>query len=104
MKERRRCRLPPDQRKLPLATVAARTKLDVDGVEFLLMRAMSLGLVTGSIDELEATVEIRHVQPRVLTPTEIEALKAHVGTWMGKVDGAAALLDAEGVSAIEAIA
>ena len=50
------CRLPPDQRKIPLATIAARTKLDIDGVEFLLMRAMSLKLVTGTIDEIDATV------------------------------------------------
>ena len=90
------CRLPPDQRKIPLSTIAARTKLDVDGVEFLLMRAMSLRLVTGTIDEIESTVDVRHVAPRVLTPAEIAGLKVHVESWMAKVDGASALLEAEG--------
>jgi hypothetical protein len=97
------CRLPPERRKIPLATISARTKLDIDGTEFLLMRAMSLKLITGTIDEIESVVDIRHVQPRVLTPAEITGLKAHVESWMAKVDGASSMLEAEGVSAIEAV-
>jgi 26S proteasome regulatory subunit N9 len=97
-------RLPPDQRRIPIATVAARTQLDADGVEFLLMRAMSLKLVSGSIDSIDQTCNITHVAPRVLTPTELNGLKGHLKTWVGKVEGAAALLSSEGVSAIEAFA
>ena len=92
-------RLPPDQRKITLATIAARTQLDVDGVEFLLMRAMSLKLVTGTIDEVESVVDIRHVQPRILTMPEIAALAGNVRGWVAKVDGAVAMLDGEGVAA-----
>jgi hypothetical protein len=98
------CRLPPDKRKIPLATIAACTQLDIDGVEFLLMRAMSLKLVTGTIDEIEAVVDIRHLQPRVLTVPEIDGLKSNVEGWIKKVDGAAALLDKEGIGAVEALA
>lgn len=39
-------------RRIPLATIAARTKLSVDGVEFLLMKALSLHLIEGVIDEV----------------------------------------------------
>ena len=98
------CRLPPEKRRIPLAQVAARTQLDIDGAEFLLMRAMSLKLVSGQIDELGATVDIRHVAPRVLTMPEIAGLKQNVEGWMAKVDGAAGLLEAEGVTAVEAAA
>lgn len=44
--------LPPEQRRIPLATIAARTKLSVDGVEFLLMKALALHLIEGSIDQV----------------------------------------------------
>jgi hypothetical protein len=44
--------LPPEQRRIPLATIAERTKLSVDGVEFLLMKALALHLIEGSIDQV----------------------------------------------------
>lgn len=37
---------PPEQRTLPLATVGQRTKLDGDGVEFLLMKVCREGAVS----------------------------------------------------------
>lgn len=43
--------LPPEQRCIPLSAIAARTKLSVDGVEFLLMKALALHLIEGSIDQ-----------------------------------------------------
>jgi 26S proteasome regulatory subunit N9 len=98
------CRLPPDQRRIPIATIAARTLLDADGVEFLLMRAMSLKLVEGSIDSIDSSVNITHVAPRVLTPAELNGLKGHLKSWVGKVETAASLLASEGVSAVEAFA
>jgi hypothetical protein len=44
--------LPPEERRIPLATIAARTKLSTDGVEFLLMKALALHLIEGSIDQV----------------------------------------------------
>eukprot|EP00879_Flechtneria_rotunda_P027333 GHRR01029278.1.p1 GENE.GHRR01029278.1~~GHRR01029278.1.p1 ORF type:complete len:339 (+),score=124.00 GHRR01029278.1:1679-2695(+) len=44
--------LPPEQRRIPLSTIAARTKLSIDGVEFLLMKALALHLIEGSIDQV----------------------------------------------------
>jgi 26S proteasome regulatory subunit N9 len=46
--------LPPEQRRIPLATIAERTKLSIDGVEFLLMKALALHLIEGSIDQVGA--------------------------------------------------
>jgi 26S proteasome regulatory subunit N9 len=97
-------RLPPDQRKIPLTTIAARTRLDTDGVEFLLMRAFSLGLLDGTIDEVAGTVHVTRVAPRVLRPEELARLRGHLLAWIGKVDAAAAMLEAEGVTHVAAIA
>lgn len=44
--------LPAEQRRITLADVGARTKLDADGAEFLLMKALSLHLIEGSIDQV----------------------------------------------------
>lgn len=84
--------------------ISARTQLDSDGVEFLLMRAMSLGLVEGTIDSINSSVDITHVAPRVLTPEELAGLQGHLKVWVGKVEAAAELMQSEGVSAIEAFA
>lgn len=52
------CSRPPDQRAIPIADIASATKLTDDGVEFLLMKALSLHLIEGSIDQVAATVQV----------------------------------------------
>jgi 26S proteasome regulatory subunit N9 len=44
--------LPPEGRRIPLSRIAAATKLSIDGVELLLIKALSLHLIEGSIDEV----------------------------------------------------
>ncbi len=56
------CSLPADERTVPLATIASATKLSEDGVEFLLMKALSLHLIEGSIDQVSGTVQVRQTQ------------------------------------------
>lgn len=46
--------LPPEQRRISMSTIAARTKLSIDGVEFLIMKALALHLIEGSIDQVGA--------------------------------------------------
>ena len=46
----------PARRRIPLAAIAGRTKLSVDGVEFLLMKALALHLIEGVIDEVDQEV------------------------------------------------
>ena len=43
---------------MSLHTIAERTKLTVDGAEFLLMKALSLHLIEGIIDEVDETVQV----------------------------------------------
>ena len=48
--------LPAEERHITFSDVGARTKLDADGVEFLLMKALSLHLIEGSLDQASAAV------------------------------------------------
>ena len=52
------CSLPAHQRTIELEAIAARTKLAVDGVEFLLMKTLSLHLIEGVIDQVAGNVQV----------------------------------------------
>ncbi len=58
-----RCSLPAEERTISLATIAAATKLEADGVEFLLMKALSLHLIEGLVDQVAGTVQARPPAP-----------------------------------------
>ena len=52
------------------------------------MRAMSLGLVKGTMDGVEGTVSITWVQPRVLDRDQIKLLQDQLSTWVDKTKSA----------------
>ena len=52
------CSLPAHQRTIELEAIAGRTKLAVDGVEFLLMKTLSLHLIEGVIDQVAGNVQV----------------------------------------------
>ena len=45
------------------------------------MKAMSLGLVKGVIDEVESNVNITWVQPRVLDKSQLSLLSEQLDQW-----------------------
>ena len=93
--------LPADNRQISLQKIASRTKLDTDGVEFLLMKALSLHLIEGSIDGVEEHVQVTWVQPRVLTKPEIEGLKTRLDGWLNKVTATSLKLEHESIGVVE---
>ena len=68
------CRLPAERRTIPLETIAQRTKLSVDGVEFLLMKTLSLRLIEGIIDQVDSTVQVHF-------PLQRSTLAIHRSLW-----------------------
>ena len=50
-------------------------------VEWVLMRAMSLGLIKGIIDGVDGTVNVTWVQPRVLDTKQLSLLNDQLGLW-----------------------
>jgi len=89
--------LPAENRIVKLETIAQRTKLSLDGVEFLLMKALSKHLIEGVLDQVDGTVSVTWVQPRVLTLPQIMGLKDRLCGWISKVDSAAVVLEEEAV-------
>mmetsp|Transcript_17557 Transcript_17557/g.30125 ORF Transcript_17557/g.30125 Transcript_17557/m.30125 type:complete len:387 (-) Transcript_17557:300-1460(-) len=85
--------LPAEERTIPLATIAQRTKLEVDGVEFLLMKALSLHLLEGTVDQVASIASITWVVPRILTRVQLSGLQERLDSWVSKVASLAGSLD-----------
>ena len=77
--------LPADHREISLSDIAAKTKLTIDGVEYLLMKALSVHLIEGIIDQVESKVTVTWVQPRVLLRSQIAELAHRLDGWIEKV-------------------
>lgn len=65
---------PGNQRVLSFREIATETDLPENQVELLVMKALSLGLVKGSIDEVDRKVAMNWVQPRVLDKKQVTPL------------------------------
>jgi len=76
---------PAEGRTLPFRVVAAATKLREEEVELLVMKALSVKLIRGEIDEVSQTVTITWVQPRVLDMVQIGKTRDRVSQWTNKV-------------------
>eukprot|EP00850_Spirogloea_muscicola_P017939 SM000159S01770 [mRNA] locus=s159:118653:121113:- [translate_table: standard] len=86
---------PSEDRTISLSVIAERTKLDVDGVEVLLMKTLSVHLIEGVIDQVEGTVQVSWVQPRVLATPQVAALKERLDLWLTKVHTTLLAIEAE---------
>ncbi|KAG9403846.1 26S proteasome non-ATPase regulatory subunit 13 [Aphanomyces cochlioides] len=77
---------PSHERNIPFADIAAATRLPLNQVEWLVMRALSLGLIKGSIDQVDGIVSVNWVQPRVLESQQLKELQQRLGSWSKKVN------------------
>lgn len=73
-------------RNISFADVATACNLPPTEVEYLLMRAMSIGLISGTIDNVDAIVSITRVQPRVLSREPIGEMAQRLGAWCKNVN------------------
>ncbi|CAG8704177.1 114_t:CDS:2, partial [Acaulospora colombiana] len=73
------------ERTLSFQTIAEETQTPLVEVEHLVMKALSLKLIAGTIDEPAAKVHITWVQPRVLSRHQIETLSSTLGDWLEKM-------------------
>ena len=76
-----------EDRNIPFAVIAKTSEIAIDDVEWLLMKAMSLGLVKGEIDQVEAMVKITWMKPRILDPQRVQIMRETVDKWRIKVQG-----------------
>ncbi|KAI3418543.1 PCI domain-containing protein [Psidium guajava] len=86
---------PSEDRTIPLCVIAERTKLSTQDVEHLLMKSLSVHLIEGVIDQVEGTVYVSWVQPRVLGIQQVKSLRDRLDSWLDKVHTASVSVEAE---------
>jgi len=84
---------PPHERTITFKEIAERGKMPLDLVENLVMRAMSLDLVKGKIDQVDGTVTVTWVLPRVLSISQIDHLTTRLKEWNEKVCKSRSFMD-----------
>lgn len=72
-------------RTLTFEEMATRLHIDMDQVEWVVMRALSVQLVKGTIDQVQKTVHIDWVMPRILNAAQMADLANRFGEWAAKV-------------------
>lgn len=75
--------------------IADESKVTENEVEHLVMKALSLGILKGKIDQVDKIVMVSWVQPRVLDLEQINSLKERLNDWIEKVQKQAVALENE---------
>ncbi|CAH1380757.1 unnamed protein product [Tenebrio molitor] len=84
---------PSHNRQLTFNEIAKETKLPLNEVEVLVMKALSQGLVKGAIDQVAGTVNMTWVQPRVLDRSQITSMIERLNEWCIHVNSMEQLLE-----------
>lgn len=79
-------RRPPHDRAMTFQTISQETKVKPDEIEHLIMKALSLGLLRGKIDQVDEIARINWVQPKVLEKTQIEGMRQRLKEWDSNVN------------------
>jgi 26S proteasome regulatory subunit N9 len=77
---------PPHDRAMSFQTISAETKVKDDEIEHLIMKALSLGLLRGTIDQVAMVARINWVQPKVLDKPQIESMRGRLKDWDSSVN------------------
>ncbi|XP_076444578.1 26S proteasome non-ATPase regulatory subunit 13-like [Babylonia areolata] len=72
---------PATDRQLTFQVIAQTARIPVNEVELLVMKALSLGLVKGLVDEVEQRVHMTWVQPRVLDLEQVAVIQNRLQQW-----------------------
>lgn len=79
-------RRPPHDRAMTFATISEETKVQPHKIEHLIMKALSLGLLRGSIDQVAEIARINWVQPKVLDMKQIDGMRLRLREWDSSVN------------------
>ncbi len=79
-------RRPPHDRAMTFATIASETHVQPQEIEILIMKALSLGLLRGSIDQVAEIARINWVQPKVLDMKQIDSMRVRLKDWDSSVN------------------
>lgn len=74
-----------EDRNLSFDIISKISEVKLEEVELLVMKAMSLGLIRGEIDQIEKIVKVTWMKPRVLDMQRIQIMKDTIDKWKVKV-------------------
>jgi 26S proteasome regulatory subunit N9 len=66
---------------MSFATISQETKVRPEEIEHLIMKALSLGLLRGTIDQVDEVAHITWVQPKVLDMKQVGNLRKRLLDW-----------------------
>lgn len=71
----------PHNREILFSEISLKTCIPMDNVEWALMKAFSIGIIRGKINQVAETVSISWVQPRTLDEGHLNRVTAAVRKW-----------------------
>jgi 26S proteasome regulatory subunit N9 len=89
-------RRPPHDRAMSFRTIAEETKVRPDEIEHLIMKALSLELLRGSIDQVDEIARINWVQPKVLDMKQIDNMRLRLQEWDSSVNSLGHWIESKG--------
>ncbi|MCJ1324630.1 26S proteasome regulatory subunit [Thelotrema lepadinum] len=76
----------PHDRAMTFDTIAKETQVEPQQIEILIMKALSLGLLRGSIDQVAEVARINWVQPKVLDMKQVDNMRGRLKEWDSSVN------------------
>lgn len=74
-------------RNLSFSEIAKTCQISEEEVEYLLIRALSLKVIKGTIDQVEGKVRVKWVQPRVLDTAQLAHISTRLKEWSSQIKG-----------------
>jgi 26S proteasome regulatory subunit N9 len=84
-----------DDRSLKFERIARHCQLEKNDVELMLMKAMSLQLIKGNIDEMEEVIHVSWILPRYLSRGHLEIMVRKLQDWENKMDHVIKLVEGQ---------
>ncbi|CAH8609109.1 unnamed protein product [Schistosoma rodhaini] len=88
-------RQPTNKRTLTFVEISSTTRVPIDQVEHFLMKALSLKLIKGRIDEVNQCVSLTWLQPRVLDKEQIGSMCTRLKEWSSTVENMKNLVEVD---------
>jgi 26S proteasome regulatory subunit N9 len=83
---------PSKERTFAFEDIAQAIHMPVSQVEYVLIRAMSVGLIQGIMDQVDGTIMVSWVMPRSLNRKQIQSMKERFEQWTASIDSVKSLV------------
>jgi len=84
---------PASERTLTFTEIAQGLEIPIEQVEWVIMRAFSVKLMEGSMDQVDGTVHVTWILPRALGTQQMTDLATKFGEWAAKVSSTKGIME-----------